>query len=161
MSVSYTVSLLLIYFRTFLCSASLCFSLRMWNYNHSLGISLQQLPKTSGNWNNFSESWQFQNALIQPPHLWASLGSELETIFLQNSEGILLPSSCWWYCSRSSNCPLLWKWMNEKALPPQLGNWWLSLHSIWQGDTAISLGDSRIHKCFLWGCSILTEKPCS
>lgn len=91
---------------------------------------------------------------------YVSLGFELETIFLQlwgHPPPIFLHALV--INSNSSNS--YWKWMDRKALPPQLGSWWLSLHSVWHGNTAISLENSKIHKCFLWGCPILTEKPCS
>lgn len=110
----------------------------------------------------FSETWLFQNALIQPSHLTVGI-----TGFWARNH---LPSELWRHPppiflralvinSNSSNS--YWKWMDRKVLPPQLGSRWLSLHSVWHGNTAISLEDSKIHKCFLWGCPILTEKRCS
>lgn len=87
MSVSYPVRLLSC--TSFQDFPLLCLSLLL-----PLHVELQppfhsSFSSMTTHWPYPFNSWQFQNALIQPYHLWASLGSELETIFLQNSEGIL------------------------------------------------------------------------
>lgn len=110
----------------------------MWNYNHPstllsvLGSHIGHILSVAGVEIIFlrpdSSKMPLSSLLIWP---WASLGFELQTIFLQNSEGTLFPSS--WVLLSEVLILTLWKhaWMGRLFLPSLATDGFL--YSVWQG----------------------------